>query len=216
MAREGFPFVLVAAALTGICWLGATYYSGLTYAAVASGVVSAFFVFFFRDPSRIPPPDPGAIVAAGDGRIVAIEPTGEEEYLNGTGIRVSVFLSVFNVHVNRAPMAGTVDFVTWHGTGFSAAYKAEASEDNTQSVIGISNSATRLIVKQIVGVVARRIACYLSPGDEVRQGERFGLIRFGSRVDHILPSETEIRVEIGDRVRAGETIIGIGPIPATP
>ena len=209
MAREGLPFLLVAAALTGICWLGTAYYAGLMYAAVFFGVLSAFVVFFFRDPSRVPPSDPGAILAAGDGRVVAIEPVGEEEYLNGPGTRISVFLSVFNVHVNRAPMAGTVDFVAWHRAGFHAAYKTEASEDNTQSIIGISNGAARLIVKQIVGVVARRIACYLTAGDKVRLGERFGLIRFGSRVDHILPVETEILVEVGDRVRAGETIIGI-------
>jgi len=209
MAREGFPFLLVVAGLTGVCWLGTPYYDGLTYAAVVFGVLSAFVVFFFRDPSRVPPADPGAIVAAGDGRVIAIESTGEEEYLDGAGTRISVFLSVFNVHVNRAPMAGTVDFVAWQRAGFRAAYKTEASEDNTQSIIGISNGSTRLIVKQIVGVVARRIACYLSAGDVVRLGERFGLIRFGSRVDHILPANTEIRVEVGDRVRAGETIIGI-------
>jgi phosphatidylserine decarboxylase len=137
-----------------------------------------------------------------------IQPAADEEY-EGEGIRVSVFLSVFNVHVNRAPIAGTVDFVHWHRGRFRAAYKPDASLDNEHSAIGISSGQTRLVVKQIVGVLARRIACYLSPGDEVALGARFGLIRFGSRVDHILPGDAELKVQVGDRVRAGETVIGI-------
>ena len=210
MAREGVPFVGGAVLLSLVCWLASDWFAPLTYVAVAFGVLTAFVVFFFRDPERTPPPVPGAILSAADGKVVGIERhDAEEEYLEGPGIRVSVFLSVFNVHVNRVPMAGKVDFVDRRTGRFRVAFAPEASTENQQSVIGICNGSSRLIVKQIVGIVARRIACYLSAGDEVSLGQRFGLIRFGSRVDLILPEEVDLRVGIGDRVRGGETVIGV-------
>ncbi|MCH7498085.1 MAG: phosphatidylserine decarboxylase, partial [Candidatus Marinimicrobia bacterium] len=114
MAREGIPFVGGAVLLSLACWLASDWVAWLTYAAAAFGVLTAFVVFFFRDPERTPPPVPGAILSAADGKVVCIERLdAEEEYLKGPGIRVSVFLSVFNVHVNRIPMAGKVDFVDW-------------------------------------------------------------------------------------------------------
>lgn len=210
MAREGIPFVGGAVFLSLACWLASDWIAPLTYATAAFGVLTAFVVFFFRDPERTPPPVPGAILSAGDGKVVSIERLdADDEYLEGPGIRVSVFLSVFNVHVNRIPMAGKVDFVDWRTGRFRVAFAVEASKENQQSIIGISNGSSRLIVKQIVGIVARRIACYLSAGDEVSLGQRFGLIRFGSRVDLILPDGVDIRVGVGDRVRGGETVIGV-------
>ena len=208
MAREGVPFVAGSVALLLACAVAAQFYPFILYAAALFGIVSCFMVYFFRDPHRTPPDQAGAVVSAADGRIVEIQPV-EEEYLQGSGTRVSVFLSPLDVHINRVPLDGRVDFVARHRGGFRAAYKSDASTQNEQSIIGISNGATRLVVKQIVGVLARRIACYLSEGDEVLLGQRFGLIRFGSRVDHLLPQSVRITVGVGDRVRGGETIIGM-------
>ena len=208
MAREGWPFVAGGIALALACWAAAQTVPFLHYGIIFFGVVTCFMVFFFRDPLRTPPQEAGAVVSAADGKVVEIQPV-EEEYLDGLGTRISVFLSPLDVHVNRSPIEGRVDFVTRVRGEFQAAYRPDASSKNQQSVIGISNGAVRLVVKQIVGVLARRIACYLSEGDEVALGQRFGLIRFGSRVDHLLPQRVRVTVEVGDRVRAGETIIGV-------
>jgi phosphatidylserine decarboxylase len=165
-------------------------------------------LFFFRDPDRSPPSEPGVVVAAADGKVVCIEDAGTNDYLGGGAVQVSIFLSVFDVHVNRIPISGVVDFVKWRPGSFLLAYKAEASAENEQSIIGIRSGTTRIVVKQIAGILARRIVCRLQGRETVRAGDRFGLIRFGSRVDLILPSGAELRVAVGDRVRAGETIIG--------
>jgi phosphatidylserine decarboxylase len=210
VAREGIPFVGGAVLLSLLCWLASDWIAALIYVSAAFGVLTAFVVFFFRDPERTPPSVPGAILSAADGKVISIERLDEEEeYLEGPGIRVTVFLSVFNVHINRIPMAGKVDFVDRRTGRFLVAYAPEASKENQQSIIGISNGSSRLIVKQIVGIVARRIVCYLKAGDEVTLGRRFGLIRFGSRVDLILPEGVDLRVGVGDRVRGGETVIGV-------
>ena len=149
-------------------------------------------------------------MSAADGRVVAIEPLdGADEYVGDAATRISVFLSVFNVHINRIPLAGEIDVVERRSGRYKVAFAEDASEQNEQSVIGIRQGDTRLVVKQIVGILARRIACYLQPGQQVDLGERFGLIRFGSRVDLIVPNHVEIRVSVGDRVRAGETVMGV-------
>ena len=210
MAREGFPFVGIGALLAVLAWLAAQQYSSLfLYPAIALAILTAFVVYFFRDPERTPPDVPGAIVSAADGRIVAIDQLERDDDLELPAVRVSVFLSIFDVHVNRVPIAGQVDYVDRRSGRYGVAYSAIASTENEQSVIAISNGTTRLVVKQIVGILARRICCYLRVGDSVALGERFGLIRFGSRVDHILPSQTELRVQLGQRVRGGETVIGV-------
>lgn len=209
MAREGLPFVAASALLAVACWLGQRWVPGLAYGAGAAVVASGFMAFFFRDPTRRPPALAGAIVSAADGRVVAIDGLDRADYVDGPATRISVFLSVFNVHVNRIPLAGEVEFVDRRSGCYRVAYAAEASEQNEQSVIGIRSGQHRLVVKQIVGILARRIACYLKPGQRVEVGQRFGLIRFGSRVDLILPASASIRVAVGDRVRAGETVMGI-------
>lgn len=214
MAREGFPFIGACLALALAAWGGAHYWSWapLMWLAGLFAVLGLFVVYFFRDPRRNPPEGEGLIVSAADGKVVGIEALDNEEYqqyLGGEVIQLSIFLSPLDVHINRVPAAGVVDFVKWHRGKYLAAFVAAASTENEQSIIGIDSGAGRLIVKQIVGVVARRIVCYLQEGDRVERGERFGLIRFGSRVDFILPAVTQLRVQVGDRVRAGETIIGV-------
>ena len=210
IAREGLPFVGSGILLTALLWLASQYLSSLLiYPAVALAVLTVFVVYFFRDPDRTAPDLQGAIISAADGRVVAIDELEKDEDLDAPAVRVSIFLSIFDVHVNRIPIAGNVERVERRSGRFGVAYSSIASTTNEQSVIAISNDSTRLVVKQIVGILARRICCYLSVGDQVLLGERFGLIRFGSRVDHILPLQTELRVQLGQRVRAGETVIGV-------
>ncbi|MBI93728.1 MAG: phosphatidylserine decarboxylase family protein [Gemmatimonadaceae bacterium] len=210
MAREGYPFLAVAAVLAALCWWVAQTQPILAAAAVLFTILAGFMVFFFRDPGRRPPDAAGAVVSAADGRVVAIEPLdGADEYVGDAATRISVFLSVFNVHINRIPLAGEIDVVERRSGRYKVAFAEDASEQNEQSVIGIRQGDTRLVVKQIVGILARRITCNLQPGQQVDLGERFGLIRFGSRVDLIVPNHVEIRVSVGDRVRAGETVMGV-------
>jgi len=208
MAREGLPFVGAGLALALLSWLGAQFFPLLIYAVLLFGALSLFMVFFFRDPGRTPPEGDNLILSAADGKVVSIANIEHDEHLECAAIQVSTFLSPFDVHVNRNPLSGVIDFVKWHRGHFHAAFVAAASTENEQSIIAIRHGETRILVKQIVGILARRIVCYLNAGDTVNKGEKFGLIRFGSRVDLILPADTELRVKVGDRVRAGETIIG--------
>jgi phosphatidylserine decarboxylase len=157
----------------------------------------------------MPPAEPNLVLAAADGKIVGIEQIESEPHDGGKAVRISTFLSVFDVHVNRVPVSGVVDFVKWQGDRFRVAFADAASVDNRQSVVGIQTGSALVVVKQIVGIIARRIVCRLQNGDEVEMGDRFGLIRFGSRVDLILPVNSEIRVAVGDRVRAGVTVMGV-------
>ena len=208
MSREGLPFVGAGLALALLSWLGAQFFPLLIYAVLLFGALSLFMVFFFRDPGRTPPEGDNLILSAADGKVVSIVNIERDEHLESAAIQVSTFLSPFDVHVNRNPLSGVIDFVKWHRGHFHAAFVAAASTENEQSIIAIRHGETRILVKQIVGILARRIVCYLNAGDAVNKGEKFGLIRFGSRVDLILPADTELRVKVGDRVRAGETIIG--------
>ena len=208
MAREGLPFVGTGLTLALLSWLGAQFFPFLIYAVLLFAALSLFMVFFFRDPGRTPPEGDNLILSAADGKIVSIANIERDEHLESAAIQVSTFLSPLDVHVNRNPLSGVIEFVKWHRGYFHAAFMAAASTENEQSIIAIRHGETRILVKQIAGILARRIVCYLNAGDAVKKGEKFGLIRFGSRVDLILPANTELRVKVGDRVRAGETIIG--------
>ena len=210
MAREGIPFVGISLALALGCLVASQTYAPLQVGTVLFVVVAGFMMFFFRDPRRTPPQLAGAIVSAADGRVVGVDTVDERrDYMGGDGVRVSVFLSPFDVHINRAPIAGHVDFVDRHKGRFKAAYTDAASAENEHSALGIADGSMRVVVKQIVGVLARRIVCDPVAGDPLELGERFGLIRFGSRVEHILPAGTRIEVAVGDRVVGGETVIGV-------
>ena len=209
MAREGWPFLGVALSLALVFLVASRWVPELVYGAGIFGVVGVFMAYFFRDPERLPPADPNLVLAAADGKVVGIKPIESEPHFGRDAVQISTFLSVFDVHVNRVPVSGVVDFVKWRGDRFRAAFVDAASVDNHQSVVGIQTGSALIIVKQIVGIVARRIVCRLQNGDTVERGDRFGLIRFGSRVDLILPANSEIRVAVGDRVRAGVTVMGV-------
>lgn len=157
--------------------------------------------FFFRDPERIIPQTPETIVSPADGRVVEIVPE------NAQTRRISIFLSLWDVHINRAPYGGVVRSVVYTPGKFLAAYRQEASWVNEANTITIAEHGREFIVKQIAGVLARRIVCRVRPGDTLDKGQRYGLIRFGSRTDLLLPATAEIAVQVGDVVKGGETIL---------
>jgi phosphatidylserine decarboxylase len=164
------------------------------------------FLGFFRDPERRSPEVPGAVLAPADGRVMEVASTDDPWV--GAAVRLSIFLSPLDVHVNRAPVAGRVTGVEYAAGEFRAAYKPEASEINERCTVTLEGPA-RVTVRQIAGVLARRIVCRVRTGDMLRAGERYGLIRFGSRTDLFVPRTTELRVGVGDRVRGGASIMGV-------
>ena len=202
VAAEGWPFIFPPAAAA--CILG---WMGWWPASAALGAVTLCFLAFFRDPDRIAPVVPGAILAPADGRVMRVVEIDDPWV--GRAVRVSIFLSPLDVHVNRAPVAALVEGVRHEAGRFLAAYRDEASELNERCTVALQGETARVGVTQIAGVLARRIVCRARQGDKLQAGERYGLIRFGSRTDLVVPQGTEIRVRVGDRVRGGETIMGV-------
>jgi phosphatidylserine decarboxylase len=205
--RDGLVFILPALGVSGMLYL-------LRSPWWASGVLllAAFLAYFFRDPERPIPPGERLILAPADGRIVAIKPFPEWRGPFGEPLtRVSIFLSVFDVHVNRAPLTSVVNAVSHTPGRFLAAWGEAASTQNEQTLIHFASPDGDVWVKQIAGLLARRIVCRLKPGQKVAAGDRIGLIRFGSRVDCILPATAELRVRRGQAVKGGSTILGVIP-----
>jgi phosphatidylserine decarboxylase len=163
----------------------------------------------FRDPERSVPEGKDVVVSPADGRVIVVKDIFEPDYLKQDVQQISIFLSVFNVHVNRAPYSGTVEIVRYNPGRFHVASVDKASLDNEQTAVVIANGKHKVLVKQIAGLIARRIVCYAKPGDTVKTGERYGLIRFGSRVDIFLPKEAELKVKVGDRIKGARDIIGV-------
>ena len=203
-AVEGRPFYGAAIAVTVIVAIAQC--AGWT---LLLGGVTAFVMYFFRNPERVIPQEEGAVISPADGRIVQKKTVTEDKYIGGRAIMVSVFMNVFNVHVNRSPYKGKVKQVDYYPGKFINASLDKASELNERNAVLMeTEGGKKLLFVQIAGLVARRIVCYVGPGDELERGERFGLIRFGSRVDVYFPPDAEINVQMGDKVVAGETILG--------
>jgi phosphatidylserine decarboxylase len=204
VAAEGWPFIIPLSIVTGLL-----YAFGWKNTALVSLVLTLFVLFFFRDPERIIPEGKGVVVSPADGKVIVIKDIYEPAYLKQDVKQISIFLSVFNVHVNRAPIGGAVEVVKYNPGKFHVASVDKASLDNEQTAMVIASGRDKILVKQIAGLIARRIVCYARPGDTVKTGERYGLIRFGSRVDIFLPKTAEIKVKLGDRVRGAQDVIGV-------
>ena len=179
----------------------------LVYPVLASALFLAFVLFFFRDPDREVPDNALAVISPADGKIVALD-NRVPDYFNGYSIRLSIFLSMLNVHINRIPVEGSVSRLEYHPGKFKPAFTEKASELNEHTTIEIDNDYGRIGFCQRAGTIARRIVCNLSEGQRVSMGERFGMIRFGSRVDVYMPENVRLLSRIGDKVKAGETVIG--------
>jgi phosphatidylserine decarboxylase len=208
LAPEGLPFIGIATTI----WIGlgipALLRGQLWWLAFSLWTPIALWVAaFFRDPRRRGPRGDHLAIAPADGKVVSIVEIAEPEYLEGPARRVSVFMNVFNVHVNRAPANGVCEYRRYRAGKFVNATLDKASVDNEQMSIGIRTPQGPLLVRQIAGLIARRIVTDVKPGMHVIQGDRLGMIRFGSRVDTFLPMDAWIRVSVGDRVRAGKTVI---------
>jgi|LJSS01.1.fsa_nt_gb phosphatidylserine decarboxylase len=213
ITRYGWDNAAVMLGGAAVLGVFALSLGGIVGWIVGSGAVglAALTLWFFRDPERPLPPEAerdGAVLAPADGRVVQVCRVTEPEFLGGEAVQVSIFLSVLDVHVNRVPVTGVVRLCRYVPGRFLVAYRAEASQQNEQTVIGIESPNGRVLFKQIVGVLARRIVCTLREGQFVRAGERFGMMKFGSRMDVLLPAErVQLCVREGMRVRAGQTIL---------
>ncbi len=215
-APEGRPFIGAALVLAAVAWAAAVGVGGWLHAVAGACTVLALFVaFFFRDPRREGPDDPGAVLAPADGRVVEIEEVDEPVFLRGRCRRISIFLSVFDVHVQRSPVSGTVEHRSYRPGGYAVAWKPKASEENEQASVGLGcQGGGRVLVRQIAGLVARRIVTDPEEGARVARGERIGIIRFGSRVDTFLPLEWPMTCRVGERARAGRSVLARRPVPA--
>lgn len=210
MSKEGLGSILgvLLFAIVISCGVIITNNLPLKVVALFSWLLFLLVLYFFRDPRRKIPQSDKIIVSAADGRVVGIRKVNETEYLKASATQISILLSIFNVHVNRVPMSGKVTYFDYRRGRFNPASKREASLENEQTVIGIENDRCKILIKQIAGIIARRIICNLREGSSVKCGEKFGIIKFGSRVDMILPQNVRILVEPKKKVRAGESIIG--------
>jgi phosphatidylserine decarboxylase len=200
--RAGWPFVLAAlfGALVSAWWLGRLWSLPLALAA-------AFFVFFFRDPDRTIPTAPNLVVSPADGRVMIVGDPPFSGAPRGDWQLVSVFLSPLDVHVNRTPVDGRVTRVEYHAGRFLPAYRTEAGTHNEWTEVWFDHHGTTIVCRQIVGILARRIVTRLQVGQQVARGERFGVMKFGSRIDLFVPRSARLEVKVGDRVIGGESIL---------
>ncbi len=207
MVRDGYYYGLASLAVALLVgWLAVPALAGIPL------LLGAFFLWFFRDPERQIPDDPRAIVSPADGKVTDVSPL----QVNGEACtRISIFLNVFNVHVNRSPITGIVSDVTYQSGKFGNAMGAISAEENEQNLVTVRGKVGTVVFKQIAGLIARRIVCSVKVGDRVSCGERVGLIKFGSRVDVIFPCAAEIKVKVGDHVSGGSSILALAPVVST-
>ena len=207
IAQEGYPFIIfslivtVFIAFSGICWL-----------VILSALISFFIIWFFRNPERHFPEEEKVVISPADGKVIKVEDIEMNGAIAGKFKKISIFMNVFNVHVNRIPYNGKIEAINYYEGKFVSANLDKASSDNERNAIQIrTDNGSSIWAVQIAGLIARRIVCWIKIGDIVKKGDRFGLIRFGSRVDVYLPEDSRIAVKIGEKVRAGETPLGYLP-----
>ncbi|MEN6376090.1 MAG: phosphatidylserine decarboxylase family protein [Smithella sp.] len=207
IAQEGYPFIIFSLIITifiaflGLCWL-----------LVSSALILFFVIWFFRNPERRFLEKEKVVISPADGKVIKVESVEMNDAIAGKFKKISIFMNVFNVHVNRVPYGGKIAAINYYEGKFLSANLDKASSDNERNAIQILTDNGSLIwVVQIAGLIARRIVCWVKVGDEIKKGERFGLIRFGSRVDVYLPEDSRITAVIGEKVKAGETPLGYLP-----
>lgn len=203
-AKEGYPFIITFAAFTAVAallrinWLTAVFL-----------ILTLFMFYFFRDPERSTVPNKNAFYSPADGKIILITEAEENEALKEKALKISIFMSPLNVHVNRSPCDGTVGDVKYYPGKFFNAYTDDASIKNEHITMLLESGHGKIVVKQIAGSVARRAVCRVKPGEFLKQGQRYGIIKFSSRLDIFLPLNTTVKVKLDDKVKAGETVLGI-------
>lgn len=203
VAKEGLPFILPAAGLAVFfCVLG------LTFLAALFLTLACAFIFFFRDPDRVPPPGEHLLVSPADGEVLGVEALDSAPDIGGPANRVTIFLSLYDVHIVRSPLAASVGRADYHPGKFLPAFKPEAGEQNESTTLVLRGGRADVVMKMIVGVAARRIKCFVKAGEAVARGQKVGLMFFGSRVELTLPRSVAIKVGLHDKAKAGETVIG--------
>lgn len=202
VAAEGWIFIAIPALLSLFCFIVSWKIAGVIWA-----VLCLFCLFFFRNPDRTIPEGAGLVVSPADGKVMDVTRIEEPLFINGEAIKIQIFLSLFNVHINRMPVEGTIECVQHVNGSFLPAYNAEAGYKNQRNYIGISSQEGRFIVAQITGLIARRLVCWVTVGQHLSRGERLGLIRFGSCTEVYLPGHAEVQVAPGDKVRGGKSVI---------
>jgi phosphatidylserine decarboxylase len=212
-AREGLLFIGIAAAIAaGAFGFAISRRSwGLWLAAFVLLLLALWVAYFFRDPERTGDRGPSLVVSPADGKLIMITEVDEPNFVKGRAIRLSIFMNVFNVHVNRYPVDGVVKYIHYNKGKFFNAAAEKSSLENEQMSVGIETGRHRVLVRQIAGLIARRIVTYSKLGESVKQGDRMGIIRFGSRVDVFLPLGSTIRAKLGDVTTAGVTILAVLP-----
>ncbi len=211
MARDGLGIIIGMVLFTAVIVWGAlmTPYLFVDIVAVLGVLLAGLTVYFFRDPEREVPTGSNNVISPADGKVVEIEDAYEGDFMKCETTRIGIFLNVFDVHVNRIPISGSVEFFRYKKGAFLQAYKADASDINEQTVIGIQGDERKVLFKQIAGLIARRIVCHVREGNKVTLGDRFGMIKFGSRVDIFLPKNVNVQVELNQKVKGGKSILGV-------
>lgn len=204
MVKEGYYFGLpvLVLGLLGAFWRGWGLFGPIAGAVLVG--LAAFTFYFFRNPDRVIPEGPGLVVSPADGRVVVVK---DEENAGRPGKRISIFLAVWNVHVNRSPAAGKITRMEYRAGQFLAAMRERASADNEANIFSLETPAGEMVFKQIAGFIARRVVSWKKPGDVLERGERIGLVRFGSRMDLWLPGSAQILVAVGDHVKGGSSVV---------
>jgi phosphatidylserine decarboxylase len=207
VAKEGMAFILPLVAITLVLWsLRLMVLFGFF------SLLTLFVIYFFRDPERSIPPEEKAILSPADGKVIRVEPCLEERFLKGPAIKISIFMSLLSVHVNRIPLTGNIAESSYSAGKFFSANLDKASAANEQNALLIETSGgVRILAVQIAGLIARRIVCWVRKGDRVMRGQRFGLIRFGSRLDIYVPQNARVQARVGQKAYGGRTILGYLP-----
>lgn len=203
VAKDSFVYVIFLAALSVL------FYFVFAPLAIVSLALLVFVVFFFRNPPRRIPEGKGLVLSPADGRVMSVTEIEELDFIGSRAVKVTIFLSLFNVHLNRSPIEGTVQYTQYRPGQFLPAFKSHASDLNERNTIGIEGNGIKVLVHQITGLVARRIVCWVKKGDKLKSGERYGLIKFGSCTEIVVPMNVSISVKPGDKVKGAKTVIGV-------